>query len=304
MSRKRAFTLVELLVVIAIISILTALLFPVLSAVRENARAATCLSNLRQLGTGYMLYVQDHDECFPLGAQAPERPGTFAFYSPPNLVESRSTPQYQAWYGSQGANAVFPYTRSYQIWACPSGELGDLIAGDPALNNLTPGVRPTEISYAYNGLLGALSQAEVHYPALVPMLWEMGRSRWRGASQINPAVHLRFAPASAWPFRLPDCDPSTGLTSTGVRGTWYIQMFRDRRPEAHHGGQHWLYADGHAKWKKIGGKTMNTDPGVDPFRYNPDGTIAQAWVDPCNRMLLFRPDLEPTITVAPTAVDT
>src|SRR5688572_271338 len=164
MLKKRGFTLIEILVVIAIIAILAAIIFPVFAASREKARSTACLSNLRQLGNGYMLYVQDHDELFPLNAQAPTRPGIRAYYSPPNLVASRSTPQHVAWYSTQGPNAVYPYTRSYEIWACPSGAPADLNSGDPEMRNLTPGVRPTEISVLYNGLLGAASQAEVRYP--------------------------------------------------------------------------------------------------------------------------------------------
>ena len=47
---RRGFTLIELLVVIAIIAILAAILFPVFARARENARKATCQSNLRQIG--------------------------------------------------------------------------------------------------------------------------------------------------------------------------------------------------------------------------------------------------------------
>lgn len=61
----RGFTLIELLVVIAIIAILAAILFPVFARAREAARKTTCLSNLKQIGTAALMYVQDYDEQFP-----------------------------------------------------------------------------------------------------------------------------------------------------------------------------------------------------------------------------------------------
>jgi prepilin-type N-terminal cleavage/methylation domain-containing protein len=65
--QKSAFTLIELLVVIAIISILAAILFPVFARARESARRASCMSNLKQIGLGTMMYVQDYDEKYPMG---------------------------------------------------------------------------------------------------------------------------------------------------------------------------------------------------------------------------------------------
>jgi prepilin-type N-terminal cleavage/methylation domain-containing protein len=61
---QRGFTLIELLVVIAIIAILAAILFPVFAQVREKARQTSCLSNLKQLGTGMLMYAADHDGMF------------------------------------------------------------------------------------------------------------------------------------------------------------------------------------------------------------------------------------------------
>ena len=64
-----AFTLIELLTVIAVIGILGAILIPVIGNVREKADEATCLNNLRQMGTAIGLYQSDHQGAFPAAVE-------------------------------------------------------------------------------------------------------------------------------------------------------------------------------------------------------------------------------------------
>lgn len=93
-SAGKGFTLIELLVVIAIIAILAAILFPVFARARENARRASCQSNLKQLGISLTMYTQDYDETYPITAG-----GSPEVY----------------WYAR-----IEPYVKSRQVMVCPS----------------------------------------------------------------------------------------------------------------------------------------------------------------------------------------
>lgn len=101
-SKRKAFTLIELLVVITIISILAAILFPVFARARENARRASCMSNLKQIGLGILQYTQDYDEKYPL------------WVADTNGNNYRDGTE-QGW-----AMLIQPYVKSTQIFQCPS----------------------------------------------------------------------------------------------------------------------------------------------------------------------------------------
>ena len=139
-SRRRktpgGFTLIELLVVIAIIAILAAILFPVFAKARENARRASCQSNMKQFGLGFLQYAQDNDETlFTAGGSG----------------STRST----GW-----AARMYPYVKSAQVYSCPSDRTTIDPSGPPGAQLLTPPYVP--VSYGYNLNLGFISTGGIN----------------------------------------------------------------------------------------------------------------------------------------------
>jgi prepilin-type N-terminal cleavage/methylation domain-containing protein/prepilin-type processing-associated H-X9-DG protein len=65
---KTAFTLIELLVVIAIIAILASMLLPALASAKSRAQRLRCMSQMKQLGLGFSLFVVDHSDQYPPAA--------------------------------------------------------------------------------------------------------------------------------------------------------------------------------------------------------------------------------------------
>src|SRR5687768_9460690 len=101
--QARGFTLIELLVVIAIIAILAAILFPVFARARESARRSGCLSNMKQVTMGVLMYAQDYDEVMPVqdGDPCP-------------YADSKKA----VWITS-----TMPYVKNKQVFYCPSAKI-------------------------------------------------------------------------------------------------------------------------------------------------------------------------------------
>ena len=137
---RHGFTLIELLVVIAIIAILAAILFPVFARARENARKSNCQSNLKQIGTALLQYIQDYNEVYPYGASV-------------NIRDHGNV-----WDGIQ------PYIKNTQVFGCPSDAQKNcvsLVAGDSRYWGAE--WANFKLSYSYNYANGGYSQATFNY---------------------------------------------------------------------------------------------------------------------------------------------
>ena len=241
-ANRRGFTLIELLVVIAIIAILAAILFPVFARARENARRASCLSNMKQIGLGVMQYTQDFDEKLP-------------YLSPNNALANRSDMQLPDGRGFSGRWAwplqLYPYIKSQQVFVCPSDPnpnngFNDNGTDNPHVNDWG---EPFPNSYAINEMV------------VVP-------TEWAGAPHNYSAISLAGVPRPASVYLLGDARPGYqtffnewwepgfnrmrysgscgGVTDSGgavnVTGTLTDECAR------HLGGGVIVYLDGHAKW--------------------------------------------------------
>ena len=112
-KRYTGFTLIELLVVIAIISILAALLLPVLSAAKEKARTVVCLSNQKQIGLALSLYSDDHQDTL-LPAEYNSHRGATNEGWPTILYNNRYLP-------AKTTASYYDVADGGSVFRCPSG---------------------------------------------------------------------------------------------------------------------------------------------------------------------------------------
>jgi prepilin-type N-terminal cleavage/methylation domain-containing protein/prepilin-type processing-associated H-X9-DG protein len=231
---RRGFTLIELLVVIAIIAILAAILFPVFVRARENARRASCQSNLKQIGLGILQYSQDYDELMP------------AAFS------------YATGYGNNWLGFTQPYIKSIQVFQCPSDPIKQGTPNSAAGWMTTADVPAFHTSYGYNRKFNAVSggnpSAGIKLTAIANVSKTVMVTDGKAVADFSkPPTEWDWASTNEAPSFMIDHGSDAKVTNTGgAGGTFTFNDNMTSAPSARHlETSNVLYADGHVKAQKV-----------------------------------------------------
>jgi len=245
--KSRGFTLIELLVVIAIIALLAAILFPVFGRARENARRATCQSNLKQIGLGFIQYSQDNDEQLPMG----------------DLSDACASTQYRSDMAGGGWDTqLLPYIKSTQIFVCPSDTLAPVGANSYGFNSalavLPSGLTltPCGLTTGYGRGAGDMISA-MNGPSKTVMLFEAttypgsptyGQSGVGTVSDSSYQGWGTYAGNTIFDTGTIDNCNTVASPSTCALYNFHWDSNNLGLPGRHFGGVNWLAVDGHVKW--------------------------------------------------------
>ncbi len=163
-STQGGFSLMETLAVVAIISVLAALLFPVIAASKSSAKSTTCLSNLRQVNTSTLLYTSESDDRLPWGVSKITQRTSFPYET--NLTESEiaGIPAISDLLAIHGSKS--------ESWKCPADVMRSVYAAD---NCHSSWFQCYETSYDYNArfALNGLPQSQIKNPTTSLMHYDV-----------------------------------------------------------------------------------------------------------------------------------
>jgi prepilin-type N-terminal cleavage/methylation domain-containing protein len=285
------FTLIELLVVIAIIAILAALLLPALSQAKQRAQATGCMSNSKQIMTGWRLYTDDNNDILPpndypylttyatAGVTAQAKMKNWVVGTMAQPADSKDLPNNIGKSELLDPNTVLsPYIPSRSIWHC----LAD--------NYIDPASKDVHVrSYSMNSAVGTIFNSSQAMgggdarPVGAPVLggWLLGSAYntsqlsyycyGTGSSFTYPGPSDTFVIADENPYTIND--GSMAIPAVALPGQTYLVDY----PSGNHGASAGLaFADGHSivhRWQDP--RTYNpllADPTLQPGRGSQSST--------------------------------
>jgi len=215
--------LIELLVVIAVIAILAAMLLPALAKAKARGQSISCINNLRQLQTAWLVYVQDNEDAMPPdvaladGAMQRSKLGSWVVG---NTMTDTTVSNLQA-------GVLYNYVRNPNVYRCPA---------DRSAVNGFPGLQRTR-SYSLNVWLNG--DMRFKYPDFWPGDWPY--IKWKGSQVVNPAQVFGFLEEHEQSIDDGAMEVDNPLDGAPSTDNWF-----DLPADRHNQGCAVSFADGHA----------------------------------------------------------